>query len=278
MTKSLAIAVIHGMGSHGAKRPKDSACPSFSRDLHKRIRKEIGKDIFDTQIAWREVFWSDILQTRQDAFLQRIKRRTNYDILRSFVVHNLGDAAGYQYAGPGAGTTYMKIHARISQTITALKNDTQKEAPLLVLAHSLGGHIMSNYIYDMTKAPIKPTQNFQQLRTMAGFITFGCNIPLYTFTHDEKKIIPIKFPGTSLPPARRHSPWWLNYYDRDDVLGFPLAKISPQYQVLADKGGLKEVAINAGTLLESWNPTSHNGYWRDDDFYKPVARFMKKFL
>ncbi len=77
---------------------------------------------------------------------------------------------------------------------------------------------------------------------------------------------------------KRVSPWWLNFYDKDDILGYPLAEIAPSYAALKTKGNLREKSINAGTLLTSWNPLAHVGYWTDQDFVKPVTRFLRRFL
>ena len=61
---------------------------------------------------------------------------------------------------------------------------------------------------------------------------------------------------------------WDNYFDEDDVLGYPLKPIGASY----DKAVNRDIAINAGTWLTSWNPLSHEGYWTDDDLISPTAR------
>ncbi|WP_306253570.1 hypothetical protein [Parvularcula sp. IMCC14364] len=276
--KKLAVAVIHGMGAQGVKQTGDRASPTFSKALYKRIRRAVGPLAFDGAISWREIFWADILQDRQDTYLARIRRRTRYDDLRRFVVQNLGDAAAYRKTADLADNTYGTIHKRVDKVIRQLDQDTDESAPLVILAHSLGGHIMSNYIYDLGKAPDAHATAFRKLKTLAAFVTFGCNIPLFTFSYAPKRIIPITFPGTDLPQEKRLSPWWLNYYDKDDVLGYPLASVAPHYTAMAERGDLKDIAIDTGTALTSWNPMSHNAYWRDDDFYRPVAKLMKRLL
>lgn len=276
--------MIHGIGSQGEERPPRSDALVFSEELRARIASEVGPTLFDTAVAWREIFWSDVLQERQNRYLRSIKRRTRHGAMRSFLLCNFADASAYRLTGDRNDTTYTDIHARVEETIRDLEGDVEEGAPLVVLAHSLGGHIMSNYIYDLQKAEaygaeavLAPTP-FQQLKTMAGFVTFGCNIPLFTFAYRRDKIYPIRYPGTDIPEEGRISPWWLNFYDKDDILGYSLKYISPNYQKLVADKALREIAINAGGLLAFWNPLSHNGYWRDDDFYKPVAWFLKKFL
>ncbi len=276
--KKLAIAVIHGIGSQGATRPSTTNKLVFSKNLNKRVKREIGNSEFDDTIAWREVFWADILQSRQQTYLKKIKRRTRGDEMRSFVLCNLSDASAYRKTKDDKDTTYQDIHKRVAKTVSDLEKDTEPGAPLIVLAHSLGCHIMSNYIYDMQSRPPRGTSPFQQFKTMGGFITFGCNIPMFTFAYRPGDVIPISYPGVNLPKEQQQSPWWLNFYDKDDILGFPLKDIGPNYEKLVTRKELKETSINAGNVFSFWNPLSHNGYWKDDDFYRPVAKFMKRFL
>jgi len=72
--------------------------------------------------------------------------------------------------------------------------------------------------------------------------------------------------------------WWQNFYDKDDVFGYPLGEISPGYEALKNKGELSDKSINAGGFLTSWNLLSHNAYWKDADFYRPVARLIDKAI
>jgi len=54
------------------------------------------------------------------------------------------------------------------------------DKPVIVMAHSMGSVIMSNYIYDRQKKcqPEKYGETkFEQMDTLAGFITFGSPIP-----------------------------------------------------------------------------------------------------
>ncbi len=116
--------------------------------------------------------------------------------------------------------------------------------------------------------------NFQQMKTLAGMITFGCNIPFFTLAYKKADIRPIHFPGDALTPAQKNKARWLNFYDPDDVLGYPLKAINQKYNQVVNN----DVAINVGGILSSWNPMSHQKYWTDNDFTKPVVRFIQSWL
>jgi hypothetical protein len=163
----------------------------------------------------------------------------------------------------------------VDKVMDKLDDPAAPDRPLVLLAHSLGGHIMSNYIWDRQKPGASPagTSSFRKLETLAGMITFGCNIPFFTFAYKKSDIKPIRFPGSKLPPVLDLLARWKNYYDPDDILGYPLQPINQAYSKLVE-----DIPINVGGLFTSWNPTSHSKYWTDNDFTKPVAAFLKELL
>jgi len=55
---------------------------------------------------------------------------------------------------------------------------------------------------------------------------------------------------------------WLNFFDADDVLGWPLRPLSVPYAQM-----VTDVEVNASSglfsdLLYAWNPLSHSHYWK----------------
>ena len=265
----LAVAVIHGMGSQDRK---------YSRPLRDEINDRLGA-AGPSQVRWGEIYWADVLKKRQKEYIEQAKKSTDLDYiaLRSFMVGSFGDASAYRKTKDRKNTTYQKIHQRVAKCIAGLDDPANPDTPLILLAHSLGGHIMSNYIYDMQKKTASGStglSSFQRMETLAGFITFGCNIPFFVFAYAKKDIKPIKFPGRALPPTVCQKAKWLNFFDPDDVLGYPLKPINQAYNKVVDR----DIPINVGSILTSWNPMSHQKYWTDNDFTKPVAKFIKTFL
>jgi len=269
--KRLAIIVIHGMGS----QQPDFADPMV-REINCRV-KDLGKN--PDAIAWQPVFWQDILEPRQLAYLGSARRRSTMDFvrLRQFILTAFGDAVAYQLTSRSPSAPYQMIHARIAAALRRLYRDQldARPQPLIVFAHSLGGHIVSNFIWDQQahrQKPMRGISNFERAKTLVGMVTFGCNIPLFTFAFD--KVQPIKVPAPEVRGAKRAKAKWLNFYDPDDVLGYPLKPICPGYANVVSK----DVPINVGGVLSSWNPMSHAGYWTDNDFTKPAAKFVASFL
>jgi len=267
----LAVLVVHGLGS-----PRPDYADGLITDVSRRLERG-GHD--PATVAWAPVHWADLLAGRQAAYLQRAEAAgpLRWDRVRAFVVEGLGDAAAYQYVDrPSA--TYVAVHDRIRAAVRELYAGplASTPVPLVVLAHSLGSHVVSSYIWDTQTG--KPTgagpgaSAFEQMGWLASMITFGSTIPLFTFAYDP--VVPIAFPGDDLPAPVRSAARWTNYYDADDVLGWPLKPTGPQYDRLV----AADVGIDVGGLVVSWNPGSHGAYWGDRSFTDPVADELATLL
>ena len=169
---------------------------------------------------------------------------------------------------------YSQFHRSIRNGLRNLRRRLGGDKPLIVIAHSLGSVIMSNYIWDAQKGRVSGTP-FQQMDTLAGFITFGSPIPLFAMTYTHRKNI--RFPSANIenyfPDASANelesAVKWFNFFDADDVLGYPIQHLGDSYKMVEDR------EINVGGLFTSWNPFSHAAYWTDNDFTIPVAEAIK---
>ena len=233
--KKVAVAVIHGMGRQHKPDGQGSDVPSFSRTMRDRVRSHLGQADFDRAVAWREIYWADVLQPRQDRFFDRIASQTRWPKMRRFVMSSLSDAASYRLpSGQNPDATYALIHRRVRDVVKELRDEVGDKAPVLILAHSLGAHIMSNYIYDLQKGrPVVSVgaSDVEQMRTVAAMFTFGANIPVFVFSYPEHMVKPIAYPGAALPDGNRLRPWWINSYSRNDVLGYPLDNFQHHYWI-----------------------------------------------
>ena len=289
MPFKLGVLAIHGMGDQRA----DFADPMI-RELSDRVAK-LGGD--PATICWEPVFWADVLEARQTALLRELSAggKLDYGDLRHFMVHSVGDAIAYQQVPQARQqvNVYREIHRRVAECVKRLRRRTREgkppsapDVPIVVLAHSLGCHIMSNYVWDMQGAVKKkrkgaPRTPLERMESLAAIVMFGCNIALFTLAYNEVK--PIAFPPRALarhfpkgtpPEAIKRAAQWVNYYDPDDVLAYPLKPLSAAY----DRTVSADVAINVGSPLASWNPMSHLQYWTDNDFTKPVAELIHQVL
>ncbi|HKP56617.1 MAG TPA: hypothetical protein VJV78_07855 [Polyangiales bacterium] len=264
MPYRLAAIVIHGIGEQQ---------PDFADGFIREVSDRLGGRA--EQVCWRSLYWADLLEPRETELLDRLSaggRHLDWASVRRFVVHFLADAVAYQRV-PGKGVvdgTYTRIHARVAERLADLGTAVGGgPMPLLVVAHSLGGHIMSNYIWDQQHpdpSRVRGATPFVRAETLKAMITFGCNIPLFALALPD--VVPIDIPH----PAGARKPW-LNLYDRDDVLGYPLAPLSSGYDAIVED---REVSV--GSFLTGWNPLAHNAYWTDNDVTKPIAERISELL
>lgn len=152
----------------------------------------------------------------------------------------------------------------------------------MILAYSLGCHVLSNYIWDSQqkdpssgvwkheniKALDNKEKSFLKLKSMSKLITIGCNIPV--FVSGYKDIEPFNKLNKNFK--------WINLYDKDDILGWPLKPLSKEYKDL-----VQDVAINANENLKdlvfkSWNPLSHESYFGDKKVIQTVSDAISEFI
>lgn len=271
MPKKIGVLIIHGIGDQ-----REGFAADCIDELEHRVKE---RQLAPEDIAWRPIYWADILSQRESALWRNMKRGhdLNWSSIRRFIINALGDVAAYQKTTQSSNV-YQQIHNRVHDVLVALRADLGgTDLPVVLLAHSLGGFIMSNYIWDLQQglAPAAyRTTALERMETLAGIVTFGCTIPVLTLPYDPVQCI--AFPPPNLirhfPPgtdaaALAQAARWENYYDPEDVLGYPLKPLSDGYAkvVHADK------EIEVGGLLTSWNPAAHVEYWTDRDFTKEAA-------
>jgi hypothetical protein len=276
--KRLAVLVIHGMGSQYKGLNPDPKVPTYSAEMLNKVSSQYGLQDFDADIGWFEVYWAEVLQPRQQHYAKALEENDMLGAVRQFVLYNLSDAASY-FPSRDRDSSYSRIHRQVRDTIKAAADAVEPDAPIVVLAHSLGGHIMSNYIYDLVKTRRNGdggpyTSAFRNLETFRTMFTFGCNIPVFLLSAGEP--LPISYPGRRDDPRGRS--WWVNFYDKDDPLGFPLRFISGEYWNIHDAGQLNDREINSGSFPTSVTPWSHNAYWKDNDVCAAIAAELARLV
>lgn len=276
----IAVAVIHGMGTQRKKGIADPAVLSFSRGLHDRLTAHLGAKMMQ-RVVWREIFWADTLQDRQDALESRMRDVQPPGLFRRFVLHRLGDASNYQFSRRST-STYQQVQRRIHATLNALQKAAGPDAPLIILAHSLGGHMISTYLWDRNKTDDHwdDATAFARGATLARLVTFGCNIPVFAFAHSQIETIK---PRDWTRPGYLAPDWWHNFYAAADPLSFPLAPTGGGYEKLArpdaqGRAALTDHRIVVGGPLVRWNMLSHGAYWTGAQFTRPLSALLRAHL
>jgi hypothetical protein len=267
MTRKIAVAVIHGIGSQTA-----DFADTLIDQLTRWCSPKTGLDV-----VIRPVHWANVLLAEEIALITRLHAggTLRFPLLRGFMVNFIADAVAYQVT-PHDRETYDAIHAVFAAGLRDLAAAAGADAPLCIIAHSLGSIIASNYIYDLQHQRLLSDEVRAQMadsplergETLALLYTLGSPLALWSLRyHDFGK--PIMFPppqlATHCPPDMPAE--WINFYDPDDVISAPLKTLNEQYADVVTE----DRAVNVGGIIEQWNPLSHLRYLSDKDVVRPIA-------
>ena len=277
MSQKIAIAIIHGAGSQGpdfAQGIIAKLTAAFARHL-----PEADKSVPD-KLAFVPIYWAGILARKQRILWNIVEddAQLDFKIIRKFFMDFGGDAIAYQ---PGATRrqVYNQIHQTVTTALSQLAVQAGPKAPLCIIGHSIGTIIIHNYFFDMAQAittdTLHPTANtpLEKGETLAMFFMMGSPLAIWSLRYNDYQ--PIPFPGRQVPDFYPNlNPKWINYYDKDDILAYPIRSLSKGHQDLAAKGILQDIQVDAGNILTSWNPMSHTGYWQDNNVIEPIAQHL----
>jgi hypothetical protein len=269
MSKKLGILVIRGSGESGFKKQE-----KFLEKIYRRLEK---KGIPSDQIHHEMVDWYGPLQVQQESVLDRMyaaKIKLRSRATRRLIVTNIGDLITYGGKPNTQSNGYYDTHKLVHKSMLALKNELAENAPLIILAASMGTEIISNYIWDRQHAtgpdPMGSSP-FERFETLTGLFTFGNNFPIFAAAHDVDAMEPITFPSPDLAPDLLARAVWENYYDKNDSMGYPIKALNSKYAA----ANLKDIQINVGNFLTYWNLLSHFGYWKSRKLVKRLAQYIE---
>jgi hypothetical protein len=408
--RHVGVMVVHGIGTNDL-----TYADRFMRAVMGRLwRSEREK------VHWQPVFWADVIRPHQMAYMHRARgmQFMTYWNQRRFVLSALADAASYAQIGDPNDSVYEDIQKKLTRGVKHLKDAKDPDRPLIIVAHSLGCHIVSTYIHDTWRdrrraneylartgprreqlrnemkrlgatdetidgimsnadvldlsrvsdaltsdgrdrkdvdrilsdalarmcapqiAALKSLDTFQRLgpseqtariseymdkaleltgarlredlrrrglpeesiadrlrtkkkleqerfedlQSLVGLYTLGCNIPVFTFRYHPFQIKPIEFPCPGLPtegdqpdtpePFKKITEW-VNFFSPFDPLGYPLKPLSPDYA----KRVAEDVKVLCGNgWIDRLSPMSHTGYWTHPKVIYRIAAQIRRVL
>lgn len=265
--KSLVVLPVHGMGS-----PERD----YADGLRDELRRRFGEAAW-RRVAFEPLYYQGVIMENQRAAWERMARvrKLAWRKLRRFMMDSFSDAACLEHHSEEPDSPYVLAQAEIRDSMAGLLDaGVDPGTPVALLPYSLGCQVISNYIWDSQRnqgvwrhRPLSRPGieiDFLKLATLHVIVSTGCNIPLFVAGLDP--IEPISRPPT---PFR-----WINIYDKDDVLGWPLKPLGPGYDALVER----DIAISSGTPLSAWTPASHTAYWSDRDCLDRMVDALRPLL
>lgn len=265
--KRLAVAIIHGMSTEDQH---------FSVELKHRLIEEYvsgGEGRLEDDLMFKEIYWADAIKDELSKFYDSINYKNDlaYEGTRKMFIDYLGSGLAYHKGSH----LYEKVQNRVADSLRQFaghRRVNEEKTPLIVLAHSFGSIIMQDYIKRM-RTESQNSSNFESMKNLIGFVTFGSPLAIYVRHHQDLHT-PMRVAGEALPEDFASRAKWLNFYDKDDIVAYPLKGINEAYNEAVEG----DYEINVGSPATSWNPACHNGYWEDKDFIRPVSKFFAEVL
>jgi hypothetical protein len=307
MPQQVAVVFVHGIFANAIK---------YSAPMQGRLLKLLPKEL-RKYVNFEEVFWAAPVRGRQAAYMKnaRIDADLVENRLRTFFIEGLGDAAAYQKTRRRENSIYYQVHDEINKTLRQFDDRLHANTPLVFIGHSLGSHIISSYVWDLNRLKqksedeiklepdklvrqlydeMKQATDFRRLDTLAGLVTLGSNIPLFTFTFGADHIYPLTrapsadpgatlkpaFPGHKLPDALQQNAHWLNFYSRRDILGYPL---KPLNKYFGEEQRIEDICVRSESrisrILPYWsNISAHTGYWTNATVLSRTAALIRDII
>jgi hypothetical protein len=270
MTKKLVFITIHGMGETEKE---------YYQGLKQSLEKQLGEKVW-SQVHFEPIYYQKALQYYQHSVWEKMRHSTTlaWQDLRKFMLFGFSDASTLEHRATDDGSVYKLIQKIIVYALKTVRHKlSSNQTPIVIVAHSLGCQVISNYLWDAQKHkgiwqidcldyPEFPQEHadFLQLKSLQYLFTTGCNIPLFVAGFADIQAIPKPNPNFK----------WLNYYDKDDILGWPLKPLSSSYDLVVDQ----DIEIDSGNIWQSWNHQSHDGYWTNEEFINPLSQVIHSLI
>ena len=258
--QQIGVLTLHGVGSQRQGR-------YFDAELRAALQQEAGQR---TAIVVKTVYYHGESRSRQrelwrhyDRLEDRSGNLLDQTIIRRLMLASVGDALAYSNNQTAQNSYYRRTHEELRNTIDELETELGGGQPVIVVAHSLGCKVIFDYLCDVQAGlgiwdGVERPSEFQKLANLRLLITTGCNLPFF-----ESAV-----PAADQRFFRINSEFqWVNFYDRDDPLGWPLRQLGGRFEEIVQD----EERNGLGNVL-----TSHLRYWTDDRLNKEIAgRILK---
>lgn len=267
MSNKVGVLILHGIGNQA--KDKEREPEGYSIKLQQGV-----EEIFNGSVKVQEILYSqefDYVDTRKKKLLSSsYKWQWITRFMRWILIYVLGDANSYKDK-----TTYFNVHKILFDGIEELKKGLDQDALIIIVAHSLGVRVVSDYIYDEQHGITAPDlaelaklhDKVKIANNLRAIVSFGCNIPL--FETGQKKTVSIKRPNDKFE--------WLNFFSPFDPLGYEMANYyDEEFGNSSNKPTfIKDEKVFSGGLLKSWNFFSHTAYWECKEISSAISQIIK---
>lgn len=218
----MASKTLNCIFVHGVGKQKSD----FAHDARRYLRSALKSR--GIEMYARSVHWAPILDDGEKKMLESVgKLGSSNRMSQRLVVETLADALCYQHK-------QETIQYLVDYELSQFNNQADE---VVVFAHSLGVLLMSDYLRNRPKVKIQK------------FVSFGTNLQLFNIGRESAFVCPEQLKGVGR---------WTNYWDEDDMLGWPVSGWLPH---------VKDTEVSVGPWWSGWTGLSHIGYFEDKDLW-----------
>ncbi|MGH7539081.1 MAG: hypothetical protein ACREMF_10615 [Gemmatimonadales bacterium] len=262
----VALCVVHGIGM----QRKD-----WADEFVATVRRVVARRHPEIDVYPLVVWWAPVTQRYEDKLIARHRSGLSWNRLRRLVIGFGGDVVAYQSPSERdapLSRTYRAVHARIDRRLRALRGLLEQTAavgpgvpvPLVVVTHSLGSVIFSDFTYDLQEREGPGGFAHHYGLTLRALYTAGSPLALYA----------MRYPRLSFDrPITLDGGTWINVLYKADVIAYPLRSASPAYAAVTEDW----------TLSARWwpplvyvTPFAHLAYWNDRRVIRRVAETVSR--
>lgn len=289
------LVFIHGIGEKISEGSEILGYPKLWNNLSKAFYKE-NKFRFNEKYVPLYTDWhTHQLQWAEKAIFTKSfpdlaeRKLSLLNPLRNFTTFFLGDVVAYL----SEDTNFIR-RTVWEQIWTVLEKPLkQGTATYSIVAHSLGSVIAYDYLCclfhpeqprlfvpqlsaEVSRVPVIPTTDWDVSDAELGLLQerfrhfFTLGSPIGLFILRKGSLWENGSPFQEIyNPVRGNDRLWINFYDRDDIIAYPVKSLFSANSKNQDCL-LKDIAINTGfTPLDA-----HTNYWQNRDVAEKMMRFL----
>lgn len=262
------VLAIHGIGVDN-KKAFHKRCQRLQAELQEQLRRQARAGVrpdlaaHQIEVVVNGVWWASAATQRVREVLSG--RQT---AITTFAIRTVADATMYAFSQKDTGGLYEEIHELLRDGIREHLVTTDPNTKNVIVAHSLGGLIVSDWLWNAQMSQ-EHEQDKQLLleKRLDVLATTGCNIPLFLAGKQHIQAI-----DTRLAPLE--GLLWCNVYYHRDPLGFALEPMSERFDPQAQGRPYNEVVDDH--RIGGRTVAIHTKYWRQRTVNQHIARAILK--
>lgn len=219
------MEAVHSITVHGVGS-QDRGYSDKATGWLRKAGRDRGVELYN-----EEVLWSPLLDDLEKKMLRSVRARGSAGRLgQREIVMVAADALSFSARLPQIFLLLDKAFARL-----------RAPGKVVIFAHSLGCLLVTEWLR------ARPTVGVQAL------VTLGCNLELFNLGKEAEYTPPQQVAGKGR---------WINLFDDDDLLGWPLRGWLPM---------VSDVEVSSGGWFTKWNGLAHVGYWTTSNIWSKTV-------